>query len=151
MKNIITFLCITLLCFSSLNAQKHTKESKEKIKALKVSFITEELNLSSNEAQKFWPIYNKYDEEQYRLKNKLRSELKKLLKSDVIDKLTEQEAENLVTLKLETDKKLFDLNKEYVTKFKKIISYQKIIKLQVVEMEFTRKLMRKYRHKQRKE
>ena len=54
------FLILLVLCSSlSISAQK--KDRHEHIKALKVPFLTEELNLTPAEAEKFWPIYNVYD------------------------------------------------------------------------------------------
>jgi len=37
------------------------KEKDDKIEALKVGFITKELNLTASEAEKFWPLYNEMD------------------------------------------------------------------------------------------
>ena len=48
-------------------AQEHNKH--ERIKALKVSFITEKLELSATEAEKFWPIYNTYDSQIHDLRH----------------------------------------------------------------------------------
>ena len=43
-------------------AQQLSPEQQEKYEALKVAFLTEELSLSSKEAQAFWPVYNEMDE-----------------------------------------------------------------------------------------
>ena len=50
---ILFFTFISLASF----AQKKDKKF-EKLKALKTGYISNELNLTSNEAEKFWPIYN---------------------------------------------------------------------------------------------
>ena len=47
-------------------AQKH---DKEKIKALKVAHITEQLDLTAKEAQAFWPVYNANEEAHYKLRD----------------------------------------------------------------------------------
>ena len=61
MKNILILLI--LLISSNIYAQPPVKkaEMKEKIKSLKISFITENLELTSEEAQQFWPVYNNYE------------------------------------------------------------------------------------------
>lgn len=147
MKNLITFIYFSFLCIVSLSAQDR-KAGAEKIKALKISYLTEQLNLTPEEAQKFWPIYNIYDEEQHSLRTKQRYELRKALaNSDEIEALSENDAEKLITLKLTIDKQIHESQKEFVNKVKQVISYKKIIKLHVAEMEFARKLMSKYRHK----
>ena len=58
MKHIYTFFIVVFIT-SSVFSQKRG-ENKEKIKALKIAYLTEKLDLSSNEAEKFWPIYNKH-------------------------------------------------------------------------------------------
>lgn len=145
MKKIITFISICLFCTLTLSAQEK-KTSREKIKALKVSYITEQLALTSNEAEKFWPIYNAYNKEQYTLRNEVRSEIKKAIKEDV-NTLSEIDAKKLISLKLATDQKLYNSQKNFITNIKKVISYKKIVQLQLAETEFGRKLMRKYKHK----
>lgn len=36
---------------------------KQKIKSLYIAFITQELNLTETEAEKFWPIHHQYNED----------------------------------------------------------------------------------------
>lgn len=145
MKKLITITCIALFCTLSLSAQEKI-DSREKIKALKVSYITEQLSLTPNEAEKFWPLYNAYSKEQYALRNKLKSEIKNAVK-DNMNTVSEKEAERLILLKLSTDKKFYESQKDFISNIKKVISYKKIIQLQLAEMEFGRKLMRKYKHR----
>ena len=145
MKKIIIFICISFFCILSFKAQGK-KGSREKIKALKVAYLTEQLNLTSSEAEKFWPIYNEFDKNNHSLRSKLRYEIKKAKKSKG-DSITEKEAETLVKLKLSTDKEIYESQKEFIAKIKKVISFKKIIQLQVAEMEFGRKLMKRYKRK----
>ena len=55
---IFTFLFVTnYLCISQIDNRS------ERLEALKIAFITKELNLSPEEAQRFWPVYNNYSQE----------------------------------------------------------------------------------------
>lgn len=147
MKKIITFIAICLFCVLASTAQTR-EESREKIKSLKIAYLTEQLSLTTEEAQKFWPIYNAFDKEQNNLRFKYKSELRKSIKNiEEIDKLNEADAKKLITLKLLTDKQLYESQKSFISKMEGILSAKKIIKLQISEMEFGRKLMRKYRKK----
>ena len=151
MKTIITclFLCLTL-GFSSFAQEKN--ESREKIKALKIAYLTEQLALTSNEAEKFWPIYNAFDKGQHDLRDKRRLEMRKSFKNQGgINEINEREAERLINLKLATDEQLQESEKEFIQKITGIISYKKIIKLQIAEMEFGRKLLKKYHQRDKKE
>ena len=47
----------------SLYGHAQYDKGKEKIRAYKVAFLTEKLNLSAKEAQKFWPLYNEFDQQ----------------------------------------------------------------------------------------
>jgi len=79
-------------------------------------------------------------------KGKGRLEKIKAFKSDKnLENLSETDAKELVLLKLNTDKKLYESQKVFINKMEGILSAKKIIKLQVAEMEFGRKLMRKYK------
>ena len=129
------------------NAQTR-EESREKIKALKVAYLTEQLSLTTEEAQKFWPIYNKFDKEQNDLRINYKSVLIQSIKSnEEIDSLNETDAKKLIALKLLTDKQLYESQKNFIIKMEGILSAKKIIKLQISEMNFARKLMKKYRKK----
>ncbi len=59
MKKILLYGLICLFAFI------HTGHSQDgsRLEALKIAYITKKLNLSTEEAQRFWPIYNEYSEE----------------------------------------------------------------------------------------
>ncbi|MBQ0741530.1 sensor of ECF-type sigma factor, partial [Aquimarina celericrescens] len=67
-------LIYVIFIYSGIFAQNG---SREKIKAFKIAYITEKLNLSSKEAQEFWPIYNNHEE----IIENLRKEKRKLMKA----------------------------------------------------------------------
>ncbi|PQJ78807.1 sensor of ECF-type sigma factor [Polaribacter porphyrae] len=149
MKKIILLFLITFLSTISVSAQMK-KGSRKKIKALKIAYLTEQLNLTSDEAEKFWPIYNDYDLKQHKLRSKTRTAMKNAIrKKGEIDAISEVDAKELISSKLDTDKKIYELQKSFINKLEKFLSYKKIIKLQVAEIEFTRKLMRKYKRKRK--
>ena len=60
---------ILFLLISSFSFSQGFKEKKGKVKALKIAYITEELDLTTEEAQKFWPIYNAFDDKQSELRH----------------------------------------------------------------------------------
>lgn len=147
MKKIIFLLCVTLFFTHSINSQKKGG-GREKIRALKVAYLTEQLNLTTSEAEQFWPIYNAQYKQQGNIRNNYKSILKKSIKDNgSIDDFNEEVAEKIISLKLETDKQLLELQEKFISSLKNVLSYKTIIKLQIAEMEFGRKLMRKYRHK----
>jgi len=58
-KYIRSFLVISLLTFSCLFGYAQDDGAK-KLNEIKVGFFTEKLDLTSSEAEKFWPVYNEY-------------------------------------------------------------------------------------------
>lgn len=63
MKKIFTLLLISF-CTTTLLAQPPQDENRgERIEALYVAYITKELKLTSEEAEKFWPVHAQFDEE----------------------------------------------------------------------------------------
>jgi hypothetical protein len=145
-KKILLLACLCTL--SNIFAQGIKKESREKIKALKAAYITDQLDLTADEAEKFWPIYNDYEQKKSALLYKTRSQMRNAIKKNgEIDALSEKEAKKLISSKLDSDKKLYELQNNFLLKVKKIISYKKIIKLQISEIDFTRKLMKRYKRK----
>ena len=79
MKSINVFL-LALFSLSSINimAQGEDLERREKMESLKIAHITNELSLSPEESEKFWPIYNKYDDARRQLKEEMRPSAKEL-------------------------------------------------------------------------
>lgn len=146
MKNKIFYL-VLFFSFCFIFSSHSQRKSKEKIKALKIAYITERLELTSEEAQDFWPIYNDYNNKQNEIKIKNREAIKKLLNTrGHIDSIKAEEAKNAIFLNLKNDKVLNKLKTDFISKMKDIIPYNKILKLQIVEMEFNKKLMRRYKN-----
>lgn len=147
----LLYICITLTLFSiSCNAQ-FKKGSKEKIRAYKIAFLTEALDLTEQEATTFWPIYNVYDKQMMELRKKERFGIKKnIRKKGGLEKVSEIEAQKIINLMEGIAQKRYNLRSEFYKKITKIISYKKLLKLEISEHEFNRKLLRKFRHGKRK-
>jgi hypothetical protein len=144
-KNLL-YLFLFLFTASSF-AQPRFKEKREKIKALKVAYITDELKLNSDEATKFWPLYNAFDDKQLELKQeKMRSYMDRFNGGEV-EKMTDKEALNFLNQIENTEEELFQLRKKFIANLKGILSPIKIIKLKKAEEGFNRKLLQQYREK----
>lgn len=145
-KNILPIL-LFLVSFSFYAQGEKTDEKREKIKAYKVSFLTTELELTSSEAEKFWPIYNAFDDKQYELRHeKMKTYLRKL-NDDNVNSLSEKEAAALLSQIESTDKELYFLREKYMSNLRKVLSAKKILKLKKSEDDFNRKLLKQYKEK----
>lgn len=139
-----------VILFSIVSIAQPNKEKIEKVKALKVAYITKELSLTSAEAEKFWPIYNTYDEKQFDLRHtKMRTIMKKY-KDDGLDKLNDKEAATILSEMESIDEELVALRKKFVKEAKEIIGAKKVLQLKKAEEEFTRTLFKQYKGKAKK-
>lgn len=125
-------------------------EKKAQIKALKVAFITEELKLTSAEAEKFWPLYNAYDSEQSDLRHKKLKSLVNRMESGTVDAMSDKEASAFLNQMENTEDEIFQNKKKFGNSLKSILPPIKIIKLKKAEEDFSRKLLRQYRDKYKK-
>lgn len=141
-----------ILFFLSLAtfAQDGRKEKKEQIKALKVAFITDELKLTSLEAEKFWPLFNAYDDKQQELRQQKMRSIMKRLDNETVDKMSEKDAANLLSQIENTEEELYQLHKKFDSNLKSVLPAVKIVKLKKAEEDFNRKLLKQYRDKVRK-
>ncbi len=137
-----------LLLFITVASFAQDRPDREKIKALKVAFITERLDLSSKEAQLFWPIYNEHESNMEDLRVKEWSQVRYKIKQ--ASTLSEQEADDLLGLYTALEKEKQDSYKRLFSKLKDVLSSKKTLLLIQSEDDFKRKLMQMYRQKQRK-
>jgi len=143
-----------LLLFVSFNfyAQGESmKEKKEQIKALKVAFFTTELDLTTNEAERFWPIYNTFDDKQFELRHQKMKTYMRRMNDGSLDKITEKEANTFLAQIEDTEEELFLLRKKFMQNVRTILPAVKIVKLKKAEEDFNRKLLQQYRNKGQKE
>jgi len=140
----IIFLLVTSLSFS-----QGFKEKKEKVKALKVAYITEQLELNTDEARKFWPIYNAFDDKQGELRHEKMKSILDRFRPGNVDKLSEKEASVLLVQIEKIEEDLFNLRKKFIKDLQNVISAKKIIKLKKAEEDFNRELLKQMREKRR--
>jgi hypothetical protein len=143
-KQILPILLL-LSSFSFYAQSENMKEKKEKIKALKVAFLTTELDLTAKEAEKFWPVYNSFDDRQFDIRHTKMKAYKTRMNELALDKMSEKEASILLTQMQNTDEELYLLRKDFTQSLKKVLSAIKIVKLRVSEEDFNRKLLHQYR------
>jgi hypothetical protein len=123
------------------------KEKKEQIKAMKVAYITSELSLTPEEAAKFWPLYNAFEDKQHEIRaQKLKGYLDRI-DDESFDNVSEKEAATLLAQMESTEDELHQAKKKFIASLKGVISPLKILKLKKAEEGFNRKLLQQYRNK----
>ena len=133
-----------LFCISFIGFAQDEPSKKEQIKALKTAFITSELSLTSQEAEKFWPIYNAFEDKQFELRHEKMKSYMKRMEAD-LDTMSEKEAAVLLAQMESVEEETHQLRKKLVADLKNVISSHKIIKLKKAEEDFNRNLLKQYR------
>lgn len=125
------------------------KKRMEQMKAEKVAFLTERLNLLPDVAEKFFPLYNEYSEKQMALgrnKGRFYHIYRHMDEETTTD--FEKIADEMVAIK----EKEARFAKEYHVKFKKVLTSEQLFKLYIAEEEFHKRLLKRiadYKRKKR--
>ena len=123
MKKIVLIATILLGFFSVAIAQddpgNDETKRQEKIKALYVAYITQELNLTADEAQKFWPVHTQFENELKTVKPE--------------------------TPELEKQQTVLNIKKRYQENFSRILGPKRTERFYRMNGEFTRKLLERIR------
>lgn len=130
-----------IFCFAfnvSLFAQYH-RERNEQIEVIKIAFITNKLDLRTEEAQKFWPVYNNYQKELMELIKKRREDRQK---ADIAPN-------DKINADLAYESKMLDLKKKYKKFYSKVIPPEKILLLYQAEHEFREHLIKQLNHRRK--
>lgn len=137
----ISLITVSSIFLQSVRAQEELDASKrEKLEALKVAYITKELELSPVEAQTFWPLYNELDDKMRSLRKQRRSN--RLNNKENQEALSDAELSKAIDRDLAIEQQELDLKKEYNERFKKILPIAKVAKLHQAEHGFRRELLR---------
>ena len=136
---------VVIALLSSLMAFGQTPRNK--IKSLKVAFLTEKLSLSTEEAQAFWPVYNAYETEMQEVRLKERRRFTGIMAD--LRSMNDREAEVLLQAYQDLKKDKHELESRFIVDLKKILPARKVILLFQAEEAFKRRLLKQYRENRR--
>lgn len=148
MKKIIFVFAILLLnvsLYAQFEEASLDPATESRIEAQRVAYITNQLELTPEESQKFWPVFNQ-----------LKSEIKELKKSnrkskkDInLDSLSDQEIEELLNAQFDFEIKEIELKRSYFQKFKTILPIKKVAKLAMVDRAFKKEIFKRFREERK--
>ncbi len=144
MNNRTKIIVLVVLLTSSVLFAQH-KPDKDKIKSLKIAFITERLDLNSQEAQSFWPIYNEYEGKRETMHEQKHEQIYSKIRD--AENLSEKEASKLIKQYLSFKEKEEELDQNFIEGISKVISAKKTLLLLRSEYEFKKQLLKQYRHR----
>ena len=117
---------------------------RDKIQAARVAYITDQLALTPEEAEKFWPIYREFSEK----RKVIRQQLKDVKKNPDPNKTTEQREKELVDEQFNVKQQELNLEKDYSGRLLKVISAQKLRTLPDAERRFRQMILEQIQRRQ---
>lgn len=115
-------------------------EGNEKIETLRIAFLSRKLNLTTEEAQKFWPVYNAFRQEQKTTNSSLRH-LQKGMKNG-LDAMSNEEVTKFTDEFVAVRRKEAEIFEKYHKQLKQVLPIRKIAILYRAEKEFKQELLR---------
>lgn len=136
MRNIVIPFILLLSSISSL-VMGQSPEAMQKIRSARIALITSRLDLTPEQAEKFWPVYNEYSEKREALRDVYRKE-----KASVAGELlTEEQSSRLLEMGLEVKEKQLELDRTYSTRLTKVISSTQLLELRQAEEDFRKMIL----------
>jgi hypothetical protein len=117
---------------------------RDKIQAARVAYITDQLALTPEEAEKFWPIYREFSEK----RREVRQQLKLNRKTADPNKTTEQIERELVEQQFKVKQQELNLEKDYSGRLLQVISAQKLRTLPDAERRFRQMILEQIQRRQ---
>lgn len=153
MKSLLSFsLLATLLLTSAMSAYGQRGPGggeppidRKEAKALKIGIFTEVLSLTEEEAKKFWPVFNEFEEKKLAIREEMRGLNKEM--QDGFDNLSDKELEEKLDRMLALRQQEVSLELEYMERYKKVLPIRKVALLPKAEMMYKRALISKMRER----
>lgn len=119
------------------------REAMEKIQSARIGLITQRLNLTPEQAQKFWPVYNEYIQKKHELRQEIVAS-----RQDVDRKnLSDEESRKVMDRSMDIKQKMLDLEKEYSIRLQQVITPQQILELYKAEEDFRRMILQRLKER----
>jgi hypothetical protein len=140
MKKFGIFLILNFLIILSVQAQRRGID-RERLEAARIAFITTRLDLSPEQAQNFWPIFNEFNEQREEKVTQIAS----LNPRSNTEPISKEEAQRLIKQRFELQRELIEDEEAFVQKAATVISYQQILQLNSINREFARSIYQRQR------
>lgn len=138
-------LIALFLLFPVLTMAQRPGERSNEIESYKIAYLTQKLDLSSDEAKVFWPIYNDWQKEQTALR-KERAQMISFRKITEIEGLSDTEVQTLILNDFSYRQRDLNLDKKYYSRLKSSLPIKIVGKFYRAQEAFKRELLSKYRN-----
>ncbi len=136
----MAWMALLLLGVVICQAQPAKNRMEERIAAFKVNFFTHQLQLSPEESQKFWPIYNQYEKDKENLRNQYRLDRR-------IELMSDEEVADFISQHLEFEEKMVALKRDFFNQVREVLPIRKVAMIPKVEQRFKKALLDEMRQR----
>jgi hypothetical protein len=129
-----------LLWLMVVSIQLPGQSKRDKVEALRTDYINKRLELSTSEADKFWPVYREYNDKIRAIRRELKQTYRKRQ-----EPLSDKDSDQLYAAYLHAKQAEAEAHRLYNERLKALIGARKVVLLHVAEEEFRVKVMRSIR------
>ncbi len=139
------FYCLILFFLVPRTVSSQDYKKIQELQAQKVGFFTNKLQLTTKEAQEFWPVYNNYQA----LKNKIIQDRRNTTRYYMqnFNNLSDKEIEEITEKYIRLMKEESDLLFTYHEKFKEVLPIKKVMQIYIAEEQYKTFLLRQLRNR----
>lgn len=145
--NKIYILIIVPLLFLYQLSFGQNRDARQKIESARIALITERLGLTPEQAEKFWPIYNEYNNH----RRELVQELQKARRNVDMKNLSEEQGQALMKLGMDIRERQLMLEKNYAQRLNQVITTQQMLSLRKAEEDFRRMIIQRLEERKRQQ
>ena len=133
----IIMLMACILCLP-VSAQKKDKCSKEEFRTKKQAYMAKKAELTPEESAKFFPLYFEFQDK----KKEINKEAWDIAKKGKAPETTNKEYEGIIDNFFNEQEAIIKLEKEYIKKYREILSDKKIYMIYWAEIKFSRNMLK---------
>jgi hypothetical protein len=140
-------IALVALCQWSASAQqpdRNNSSAQQKIESLKADYLDQQLKLSPDQAQRFWPLYRQYQQQMAALARQRRQNQ---LSRNQLNHPSDAQVDQSLDRDFKLQQQALQLREQYRQKFRQVIPSEKVMQFYKSEKDFNMKLVRELRRR----
>ena len=131
-------LLMACLFFLPASAQKKDKCNETEFRAKKQAYMAKRANLTQEETEKFFPLYFEFQDKKKEINKGAWGKAKNGIKPET----SEEQYEDIIDNFFDEQERIARLEKEYIKRYREILSNKKIYMLYWAEIKFSRNMLK---------
>lgn len=124
---------------------KPDPKNMEQLESAKIAFFTAQMDLTPEEAGKFWPVYNEYHKALCSARKTTRESFHAIKELSDKKSFSDVEMKQLLIQYTENCRKDEELERLYLDEFLKILPVEKVAKMYIAEEDFRAKMIKMWK------